>query len=240
MNTNVQLFLCLLVTIAISSCTSAKVANQTESAPAEAASRPNQIVIYPFAVSPADVTLNQSIVQRTYRKLSGEDQTASQQKIATDTTSNLCMNVATSLTKKGYQAVCLQRGTPAAGNNSLIVNGELTDISEGNRLRRVVVGFGSGASTLDTSIHVYQRTDSASQPLTNFATHADSGMMPGAAIMGPAGVAAGGSAAVVVGTNAAMGRAKGLTSATGYLADKTATQITDVITQYYSKHGWSS
>jgi hypothetical protein len=37
-----------------------------------------------------------------------------------------------------------------------------------------------------------------------------------------------------------MGAAKNHSSATGYLADKTATQITDVITQYYAQHGWAS
>jgi hypothetical protein len=58
--------------------------------------------------------------------------------------------------------------------------------------------------------------------------------------MGPAGLAAGGSAVAVAGTNAAMGAAKNHSSATGYLADKTATQITDVITQYYAQHGWAS
>jgi Domain of unknown function (DUF4410) len=227
------------MTIAMSSCAAAKVADQTQSAPAATASRPNQIVIYHFAVRAAEVTLNQSIVQRAYRNISDEDQTTPQQKVATDTASNLCLNVASNLTAKGYRAVCLQRGTPAT-ENSMVVDGEFTAISEGNRLRRMVVGFGSGASRLDTSVHVCQLTDSGTQPLTDFTTHADSGKMPGAAIMGPAGVAAGASTAVVVGTNAAMGGAKSVTSATGYLADKTATQITDVITQYYSQHGWTS
>jgi hypothetical protein len=240
MNTNIDRFMCLLVVISISACAGAKVAEQTQNAPAATATRPSQIVIYPFASNPAEVTLNQSIVQRAYRNVSGEDQTAAQQKIATDTASNLCLSVASNLTAKGYRAVCLKRGEPVADNNALVVDGEFTDMSEGNRLRRLVIGFGAGASTLDTSVHVYQRTDSGSQPLTDFTTHADSGKMPGAAIMGPAGVAAGGSAAVVVGTNAAMGGAKSYTSTTGYLADKTATQITDVITQYYSQHGWAS
>jgi uncharacterized protein DUF4410 len=230
----------LFMSLAITSCATAKVADQTKSTPSTALSRPSQIVIYPFAVSPAQVTLNQSIVQRAYRNVSGEDQTASQQQLAIDIASNLCKSVASNLIAKGYRAVCLERGTPAPDNQSLMVDGEFTDISEGNRLRRIVVGFGAGASTLDTKVHVYQRTDSGTQPLTDFTTHADSGKMPGAALMGPAGVAAGGSTAVVVGANVAMGGAKSMTSATGYLADKTATQITDVVTQYYSQQGWSS
>jgi len=239
MTTNIGRFLCLLPAILMSSCAAAKVVNQSQSAPAVGA-RPDRIVIYPFAVSPAQVTLNQSIVQRAYRNMSGEDQTASQQKLATDTASKLCMSVAANLTAKGYKAVCLQRGTPVADNNALIVDGEFTDISEGNRLRRLVVGFGAGASTLDSAVHVYQHTDSGSQQLIDFNTHADSGKMPGAVVMGPAGAAAGGSAAAVVAGNAAVGGAKSYTSATDYLADKTATQITDTINQYYAQHGWAS
>jgi hypothetical protein len=240
MKTNLGRLLYLLMALSIAACAGAKVADQTQTAPTTAFVRPDQIIVYPFAVNAADVTLNQSIVQRAYRNVSGEDQTASQQKIATDTAASVCIGVAANLTAKGYKAVCLQRGTPVGDRNSLVVDGEFTDISEGNRLRRLVVGFGMGASTLDTSVHVYQHAESGSQPLTDFTTHADSGKMPGAAIMGPAGAAAGGSAAVVIGANAAMGGAKTYTSATDYLADKTASQITDVVTHYYAQRGWAT
>jgi hypothetical protein len=239
-STTVTRLMCLVLALALSACAGAKVADQTTNAPAATAVEPTQIVIYPFAVSASQVTLNQSIVQRAYRNVSGEDQGASQEKIATDTASNICETVAANLITKGYKAVCLQRGTPAAGNNNLVVDGEFTDINEGNRLRRLVIGFGVGASTLDSAVHVYQHTDSGSAPLIDFTTHADSGKMPGAAIMGPAGAAAGGGAAVVVGANAAVGGAKSYTSATAYLADKTATQITDTIAQYYTQHGWTA
>jgi len=240
MNAKIERALCLAMILALAACAGAKVADQTQTAPTIAFARPRQIVIYPFAVNANQVTLNQSIVQRAYRNVSGDDQSASQQKIATDTASSVCLSVAANLTAKGYKAVCLQRGTHIRSSNSLVVDGEFTDISEGNRLRRLVIGFGIGASTLDTSVHVYQHTESGSQPLTDFTTHADSGKMPGAAIMGPAGAAAGGSAAVVVGANAAVGGVKSYTSATDYLADKTATQITDVVTQYYAQRGWAS
>jgi len=240
MTKTIKRFSFLFLATAICACAGAKVADQTQVAPVAAASRPNQIVVYPFAVSAADVTLNQSIVQRAYRNFSAEDQSASQQTLATDTASNLCLKVASNLTAKGYRAVCVARGTSVADSNALILDGEFKNISEGNRLRRLVIGLGAGASTLDTSVHVYQRTDSTSQPLIEFTTHADSGKMPGAAIMGPAGAAAGGSAAVVVGSNAAVGGIKSYTSATDYLANKTADQITDVVTQYYAQHGWAA
>jgi Domain of unknown function (DUF4410) len=122
----------------------------------------------------------------------------------------------------------------------VIVDGQFTDINEGNRLRRLVIGFGAGASTLDTSVQLFQRTGESSSQVLGFTTHADSGKMPGAAVTGPAGAAAGGSAAAIVGTNAAVGGAKTYTSSAGFLADKTSTQIVDSITQYFAQHGWAA
>jgi hypothetical protein len=63
--------------------------------------------------------------------------------------------------------------------------------------------------------------------------------MPGAGITGPAGAAAGGAtAAASLGVNLAAGGVKNFTSSTGYLAEKTATQITDRLSSYYAQHGW--
>src|SRR5690242_5931384 len=193
--------------IALAGCSGAKVTQQTQSAPASTL-RPAQIVVYPFAVDPNEVTLNQSIVQRAYRNLSGEDQSAQQTQLAHDAAQRICDQVSSALTKKGYSASCQPRGTAISADNTIVIDGEFTDINEGNRLRRLVIGFGAGASTLDTSVHVVQRAAESSNPVLDFTTHADSGHMPGAAVMAPAGVAAGAGAAAVAGTNAAMGGAK--------------------------------
>ena len=204
-------------------------------------SRPVQIVVYPFAVSVDDVTLNQGIIAATYRNFSGEEQTAQQLQVAKDTAHNVCVTVAATLSQKGYTAVCHERGIPVAGGNILIVDGEFTDISEGNKLRRMVIGLGVGASTLDADVIVQQHSDQGSRQLMEFSTHADSGKMPGAGITGPAGAAAaGGVSAATVGVNLAMGGVKNYTSATGFLADKTSDEIVDQIAQYYAQQGWSS
>jgi hypothetical protein len=46
---------------------------------------------------------------------------------------------------------------------------------EGNRLRRTVIGFGAGASTLDTSVEVDQLISDSRHLVLDFTTHADSG-----------------------------------------------------------------
>jgi hypothetical protein len=228
-----------VVAIVLAGCAGASVSQQSQSIPISN-NRPTQIVVYPFAVDTSDVTLNQSIVQRAYRSISNTDQSAQQEKIAHDTAHDICDQVAADLNQKGYQAICQERGAPVAGANVVVVDGEFTNISEGNRLRRLVIGFGAGASVLDTDVNVFQKTTQGTVQILDFKTHADSGKMPGAALTAGAGAAAGGSAAVIVGANAAMGGAKTYTSSTGYLTGKTSDQIVQTITQYYTQQGWAS
>lgn len=230
----------LSLAIVAAGCAGAQVTGQSPQAAPITNVRPNAVVIYPFAVSADEVTLNEGFFQKAYRQMSGTDQTADQLQIAHQTAQNVCVQVAANLTKKGINASCLSRGTPPTGNNVMIIDGQFTDINEGNRLRRMVIGLGAGQSTLDTSVQTYQKTDQGSQQLAEFSTHADSGYMPGAGITGPAGAAAGGAtAAASLGVNLAAGGVKNFTSSTGFLADKTATQITDQISSYYAQQGWA-
>jgi len=226
--------LCALV---LAGCASAAVTQQAQRQPADF-DKPTQIVVYPFAANANDVTLNQSIVQRAYRSATGDNENAAQLQIAHETAQAVCDQVVSDLTENGYNAVCVKRGTNVAGGNILIVDGALTNISEGNRLRRLVVGFGAGSSTLNSNVSMYQRVGGKLNQLLAFSTHADSGKMPGAAVMAPVGVAAGGGAAAIVGVNAAVGGAKTYSSSTSSLAKKTSEQIVKTVTDYTGRAGW--
>lgn len=221
-------------------CAGAKVTGQSDQA-SIANVRPSAVVIYPFAVDPSEVTMNQGFFQKAYVTMSGADQTDQQVQLADQTAQNVCVQVAANLTNKGIVTTCMNRGTPPTGGNVLIIDGNFTDINEGNRLRRMVIGLGAGQSTLDTVVQGYQKTDLGSQQILDFSTHADSGYMPGAGITGPAGAAAGGAtAAATLAVNVAAGGVKNVTSSTGFLADKTTTQIVDQVSGYYAKQGWGS
>ena len=70
-----------------------------------------------------------------------------------------------------------------------------------------------GKSYLDSKIRVLAPSPSGYKELIAFDAHADSGDMPGAAVMGPAGAAAGAGAAAVIATNAVAGGVKSYRSA---------------------------
>lgn len=229
-----------LFALAAFGCAGAQVTQQSSAAPISAGP-PTAVVVYPFAVDASDVSLNSGIFQVAYRNMSGEDQSAQQLQLAHQTAQNICVQVATNLTQKGITATCLQRGVAPTGDNVLVLDGQFTDISEGNRLRRMVIGLGAGASKVDTVVQVIQKTPQGSSELLDFATSADSGYMPGAGITGPAGAAAGGAvAAASIGVNIAAAGVKNVTSATGYLVNKTSDQIVQQMVNYYNRQGWSS
>lgn len=227
----------VLLGVAIAGCASAKVTQQAQRLPADS-NRPSQIVIYPFAADPSDVSLNQSIIQTASRSASGDNENASQLQIARETAESVCQQIASDLKANEYNAICVKRGTFIAGDNMLLVDGSFTNINEGNRLRRLVVGLGTGSSTMDTDVAMYQRVGGNLHQVLAFSTHADSGKMPGAAVMAPVGVAAGGTAASVVGMNAVAGGAKTYSSSTSSLAKKTADQIVKTVVDYSVRAGW--
>jgi len=230
----------VLAALAAFGCAGAQVTQQSSAAPISA-TPPTAVVVYPFAVDASDVSLNSSIFQVAYRNMSGEDQSAEQLQLAHQTAQNICVQVAANLTQKGITTTCLQRGVPPTGSNILVLDGQFTDISEGNRLRRMVIGLGAGASKVDTVVQVIQKTPQGSSELLDFSTSADSGYMPGAGITGPAGAAAGGAAAAAsLSVNIAAGGVKNVTSSTGYLVDKTTDQIVQQMVNYYNRQGWSS
>jgi len=227
-----------LFAITLAGCAGASVANQASSMPVSN-NRPSTVYVYPFAVTVHDVTLNQGFFQKAYANLTDENQTQSQLQVAQSTALAMANAMVQELESLGFTASAVARGAQVSGQNILIVDGEFTDINEGNRLRRMVIGLGVGASTLDTKVQVYQMANGATQQIMDFTTHADSGEMPGAAIMGAPGAAVGGTAAAVsLGVNVAAGAGKAYTSSTGVMAKRSADKAVGQMSQYFATQGW--
>jgi hypothetical protein len=233
-------WLVLVLAVVFAGCAGASIAPQANNAPVSN-NRPTTVYVYDFSVSGQDVTLNQGFLQKTFRYAidSEADQQQSQLDVAHQTAAALSDVMVQELQSIGFTATRIARGTQVSGVNVLIVDGEFVAIDEGNRLRRMVIGLGVGASTLDTKVQVYQMAGGSTSQIMDFTTHADSGKMPGAAFTAPAGAAAGGAvAAASLGANLAAGAGKTYTSGMGYLAKKTADQAVAYMSQYFATQYW--
>jgi hypothetical protein len=74
----------LLVLLAVAGCAGASVAPQTQNGPASA-NRPSTIYVYDFAVTSAEVTLNQGFFQKTYANMSDQNMVEAQVALADQT-----------------------------------------------------------------------------------------------------------------------------------------------------------
>jgi Domain of unknown function (DUF4410) len=63
----------------------------------------------------------------------------------------------------------------------LIVEGEFIAIDEGNKTKRVMIGFGRGASDIKTHVIVSSLTGGKKTPVLEFNLNSASGKKPGAA-----------------------------------------------------------
>ena len=231
-------WLLLLAAVTIAGCAGASVSPGINGQPVSN-NRPSTVYVYPFAVSAQEVTLNQGFFQNTYRNLTDSNQDQSQVQLGDQTANALADEMVQQLQTLGFVASKVARGTQVSGQNVLIVDGSFTDVNQGNRLRRMVIGLGSGQSNLAAQVQVYQMANGMNMQIMNFATQANSGSMPGAALTAPAGAAAGGTAAAVsLGMNLAAGAGKTYTSAMSVMAQRSAKQAVAYMSQYFASQGW--
>jgi hypothetical protein len=85
------------------------------------------------------------------------------------------------LAKEGVEARRLSAAGPVP-TSGWLVRGIFTEVDEGNRLRRAVIGFGEGETQLQLSLVVDDLAQGQPQPFYQLATNASSGDMPGAVV----------------------------------------------------------
>jgi len=198
---------------------------------------PNPVLIYNFAVSPQDVQQNSSIFAKIQRNIENNSQTAEEIQIGREVADAMATELWQKITNLGLNAVRAEQSLQVTPG-SILITGYFVDIDEGNRLRRNLIGLGMGKSSLDSKVRVLAPSPSGYQELIAFDAHADSGDMPGAAVMGPAGAAAGAGTAAVLATNAVAGGIKSYKSASAQQAKKMADKIAAQLATYFAQQGW--
>jgi hypothetical protein len=195
--------------------------------------RPSRILVYDFAVSEAEVKEAQGALRQ---QPTIKDPVQRERKIGQQVADALALDLVAGLQRLGFAVERVERGTMVTGND-LLVDGQFLNVDEGDRLRRVVIGFGSGASTVDTRVQVYQAPEGAQ--LLDFRTHSDSGIMPGAATtMGAGAAVSGGVTAGVALGSAVMSGVRVYRSEVERMAGASADQTVRYLSEFFVKQAW--
>ncbi|SDY26421.1 DUF4410 domain-containing protein [Nitrosomonas sp. Nm33] len=200
-------------------------------------SKPEEVLIYDFAVNLEDVNQNSALFAKIDRRFIGSDQTAEQIQIGREVADALAAELMAKIAAMGFNPVRATTNKPI-GKNAIMITGEFIDIDEGHRLQRTVIGLGAGKSSLNSRVRVLAQGDSGIEELIAFDAHSESGSMPGAAMLGSAGVAAGAGTAAVVSANVALGAGKAYKSASVQQAKGMAGKIAVELAKYFASQGW--
>mgnify|MGYP005810534441 CR=1 FL=1 len=154
----------------------------TEAYAGVAMRRPDHILVAPFAVTPDEVRLDSGVVSRIQRSSSDVPLSAQQMRVAKAVQSDLADAMVDTLCSYGLPAERMAGPDHPLQGSTLLVEGQIISIDQGNRLRRTVIGLGSGKSSMSADMQIYEATG-AERPrfVTAFKGSDDSGRTPGLA-----------------------------------------------------------
>jgi hypothetical protein len=226
-----RVVLCLLVLVLLAGCASVKVSD-TENLVTGKIPRPNHILVYNFAATPADAPdlANQYAATDT-------SQTAEQIQVGRQLGAQIASEVAAAFRAMGLPAEAVPIGTPLEMND-IAFKGYLISVQEGSAANRVAIGFGSGASELRTAVVAFQRTPQGMRRLGSGSGVAGGNTTPGG-VIGVAGLVATGNPAGLIVTSGmkAHGEVSGSSTLEGRAKD-TAKEIADRLKPRFQEQGW--
>jgi hypothetical protein len=199
--------------------------------------RPALILVHDYQVSPEEVQLDSALSSRIERVVKGTPKTEDQLKIEQEVSRALTATLVDEIRKLGLPAEAASAAAPGAGP-TLSIEGQIVSINEGNKTRRLMVGFGAGASEVRTLTQVYEVTGGGGHRLVeDFYTTAKSSRKPGfgpmAGIGAAAGVATSGAAAA-----GGVGAATALSQTVEADIKHGARQIAKDLAKLFVQQGW--
>jgi hypothetical protein len=221
----------IVVCLAVA-CGQTGIRNTTVRAPTNVP-RPERILVYDFAVSAQEVREYQGIMRQ---QPAIKDPAERERLLAQEVKDALADELVDGLRSLGFRVERVKRGTDATGTDMLI-DGQFLTVDEGNPLHSLVIGFGSGASSVQTQVQVYQAPDA--RKIMEFTTQSDGSKMPGAATTMAAGAAvSGGVTAGMVAANAAASGVRTYKSDVARMAADSGDQVARYLSEFFGKQGW--
>jgi hypothetical protein len=227
--------LCVLVLVVAAGCASTKVVGRDSKIGTEKIARPDRIYVYPFAATPADIP-SWSAAAKRYAQPS-ELPTPEELEVGRKVGGLVAKELVTEIAKMGLLA---EEGNPQSQPrpNDLMLIGYFEAVEEGSTVKRLALGFGSGATELTTSLEGYQMTKNGPRQLGSEKLDSSGAKTPGLFV--PLAVLAATSNPIGL---IVMGGAKVAMEVTGKSKIKGATQrtaeaIADQLRARFKKQGW--
>jgi hypothetical protein len=225
----------LLALVVLAGCASTNVTERQSNIGNEKLARPDRIIVYDFAATPADIPAGSAIAGQVAQPTT--QQTPEQIETGRKLGAQIAKELVAKIQDMGLPAV-LASGQPAPRVNDIVIKGYLVSVEEGSAGKRILIGFGSGNAELKTMVEGFQMTDHGLRQLGSGELDSGGSKTPGmlvplavvAATANPIGLVVGGAVKLYgeeSGSDTIAGSAK-------RTADATAKQLRGA----FEKQGW--
>jgi uncharacterized protein YceK len=228
----------LITCVALAGCASTHV--QVTGGNAEAVTRkPSRLVVEDIPAPLANVSPGSGAVNASLRKARGITKEEAAQKVATRTSRAFADELAKTLGRKGI-ATTRAGADHKPQNREALLAGRFIAIEEGSETKRIVLGFGAGASQVQAVVKLCASQGGKVVVLREFTVRAKSAPTPGAAATVGLGPLATGSSLVA---SAVMSGASGVITDVTQTAEvdarRAARKLAGEIVAFYRARGWA-
>jgi hypothetical protein len=234
MKSSSRIVLCLLAIVVGAGCASTNVTQQTPmSSPGLA--RPNQIWVYNFVASPADMPADSSISGAV--SAPSKPPTAAQLDEGRRLGALIAQDLVVDINAMGLSAVQASPGSsPQVGDG--VIRGYLVSVQGGGAVKRFVIGFGYGTSEMDTVVEGFAVTPQGLRKLGSGTLSSSGSKTPGMVVPAAVAIASGNPIGlIVVGGIKVYGEASGRNTLEGR-AKATADAIAEELKIRFQDRGW--
>ncbi len=197
--------------------------------------KPDRIYVYPFATTHEDIPSWATVNDRIDKP--AKPPTPDELEVGRELGGIMAKELVTKIEEMGL--VALEAGQNSRPQpNDLMIVGFLGAVEEGSTLKRLTLGFGSGAAELTTTVEGYQMTNKGPRLLGSAQLDSGGGKTPGlivplavlAATANPIGL-------IVMGGVKVAGEVSGRNKVEGS-AKRTADEIAKQLEIKFKEHGW--
>jgi Domain of unknown function (DUF4410) len=219
--------------VVVGGCASTKVSDR-EILVTEKVPRPDHILIYDFAATPADVPADSPLAAAATAQT---PQTTEQIEFGRRVGAEIATQLTERVRRMGLPAERASRQS-APQINDIVIRGYILSLSEGSAAKRVAIGFGAGASELSVAVEGYQMTAEGLRRLGSGTGTSGGSKTPGAAAPAGVALATGNPLGLVVSTGIkGYGEISGSTR-TGGRIEQIVTEIAKQMEPRFRDQGW--
>jgi len=224
---------CLFAVLVFTGCASTKVIDREELVTGPLP-RPGTIWVYDFAATAADVPANSALI--------GEDldttpQTAKQIAEGKKLGHQIAQELVAQIGSMGMTADLASKETKPQIND-IVIQGYILSYKEGSAAERVIIGFGTGKSSMSTMVEGFQMTAHGLRKLGYGDIQAGGNKSPGMVLGVATFLATKNPAGLIINAGVqTYGEASGSDAVTGR-AKATAKEIADVLKKRFTSQGW--